>query len=137
MTLYAYIAIPFILVAINYIFWAIYMLIAQCKNPDIGGLRFITQILHNRVAITFGISMFLIYPQITSFLLQSTNCFRSLRDAPEDVEIEDEIIYRLRMSPDIICSDSKYWVHLLALIIPSLLFLNLVVPVWTIYHVKK
>lgn len=62
MTLYAYVAIPFVLLALNYIFWAIYMLIAQCKNPDIGGFKFITSILNNRVAISFGISMYLIYP---------------------------------------------------------------------------
>ena len=45
------------------------MQIAQCIYRDIGGFRFVCEILHNRVAIPYGICMEMIYPSITGFLL--------------------------------------------------------------------
>jgi len=73
--------------------------------------------------MTGGISLFLVWPQITGFLLQATSCFDSLS---KEGEI-DVMVSRLRMVPDVICYDSTYNFSLL-LIIVCLVMYNIVLP---------
>lgn len=59
-------------------------------------------------------------------MLQSTACFSSLSE-----EDGDEIILRLRMEPEVICSDSKYLAHL-GLIVPCIIIYNFIIPILAI-----
>ena len=43
------------------------MLIRQCIYRDIGGFRFVCEILHNRVAIPYSICMEMIYLRLQAF----------------------------------------------------------------------
>jgi len=132
-TLQIYSLMPFILLFGNFLVWGVYMWLSAACNPSIGGNRFLFKRLVNRASISIGICIWLIYPSITGFLLQSTNCFGSLStEGPED-----EIVYRLRIAPDVVCSDSKYVMHLLVFVIPGLILYNFVIPFLAIRKMNK
>lgn len=76
---------PFLLLFLNFAIWALYGYIAQKCYPRVSGNRFIIRRVFNRVALSFGISMWLIYPTITGFFLQCINCFGSLEDGEGDI----------------------------------------------------
>ena len=50
LTLEAYALLPLILLAINFMIWAVYMQAVSIYYPDIGGARFLCKRLNNRVA---------------------------------------------------------------------------------------
>ena len=127
-TLEMYALMPLILLILNFIYWFLQMVCGSICNPDDGGFRFVCRRLTNRVAVTFGILMFMIYPQVVHFLMQATMCFDSL----ETAEGKDVIVPRLRMNPEVICSDSQYTLHLYGLIMPGLLLYVIVIPVLAI-----
>ena len=100
-TLEMYALMPLILLILNFIYWFFNMCCGSICYSE-GGFRFVCRRLTNRVAVTYGIIMFMIYPQVVHFLMQATMCFDSLNTT----EGEDVIVPRLRMSPEVICSDS-------------------------------
>ncbi len=61
-TLYFYMLSPLMLLVINFLFWFIYAQVKACLNPDVGGHRFECSRLLNRVAMTVGICLFLVWP---------------------------------------------------------------------------
>lgn len=131
-TLYVYMLAPLIILVINFIVWFFYAQIKSCIEPEVGGHRFQCKRTINRVAMTGGISLFLVWPQITGFLLQATSCFDSL-SKEGDV---DEQVSRLRMVPDVICYDSTYNFSLL-LIIVCLVMYNIVLPLLVVRSMNK
>lgn len=46
-------------------------------------------------------------------------------------------VYRLRMSPDVLCSDSRYIVHLAAVILPGILLYVVVIPFLAIRRMNR
>ena len=133
LTLQIYTIMPFILLIANVIFWTLPMFYTAICNKQVGGNRSNCKQLINRVALSLGICLFLIYPSITGFLLQSTRCFQSIRGGTE----VDEVVQRLRVAPDIICSDSKFILHLFVFVLPGLLLYNVVIPILAICYMRK
>ena len=67
-TLWLYILMPVILALCNFLIWSIYMQVMACRQDDTGN-RYICKRLINRAALSTGISLYLIWPQVTGFLL--------------------------------------------------------------------
>ena len=97
---------------------------ADSKNKKLNWHR-----LTNRTAILSGLILFMIYPQIVELLLQSINCFPSiLEEGPYDT-----IVYRVRINPEIICTDEKYVLYYWAMFIPGILIYVLIVPIVAVF----
>ena len=98
------------------------------KNKKINWQR-----LKNRTAIVTGLTLFVVYPQIVELLLQSVNCFPSLEEAgPYDTPI-----MRVRVNPEIICTDEKYTLYYYAMFLPGILIYVFILPMAALYYMAK
>ena len=102
-----------------------------CRSDSTGN-RYICKRLINRAALSTGISLFLIWPQVTGFLLQSTSCFESIST---EEGTTDEPVQRLKIVPDVICYDDKYNISMVGVAV-ALLFYIFVIPAlaWRAMH---
>ena len=98
------------------------------KNKNINWQR-----LKNRTAIVTGLVLFMVYPQIVELLLQSVNCFPSL----EETGPYDTPIMRVRVNPEIICTDETYTLYYYAMFVPGILIYVFILPVVALYYMAK
>ena len=98
------------------------------KNKKINWQR-----LKNRTAIVTGLVLFMIYPQIVELLLQSINCFPSLEESGP----YDTVVYRVRVNPEIICTDEKYRLYLKTMFIPGILIYVFIIPIVAMVYMAK
>jgi len=89
-----------------------------------GDSKFECKMLVNNVAISFGISMFLVLPSINILLVQAFGCFPSLSDVEGT---KDVFVDRLLVSPDVVCEGTRYYLSAILAAV-FLITWNLVIP---------
>lgn len=129
------IVLPFIIFLINVFIWAVDSIITKfCAVPEDGEeVVFSRQTLYNKIFITFSMWIYLPYPMIVTYLLQSVNCYGSLREEGPF----DEPVQRLRVYPDIECTDEKYVQYFYFCFIPGILLYVFILPGYVINQMIK
>lgn len=129
------IALPVAIFFTNVVIWSIDGLITRlCSVPEAGEeIGFNRQRIFNKILITFSMWTYLPYPMIVTYLLQSVNCYGSLKtDGPFD-----EPVQRLRVFPNIECSDERYVQYFYFCFIPGILLYVFVLPGYVINQMIK
>ena len=128
---------PLLTLILFSVVWTIGTFIAKrCKPRDEDDEDMATisvKRLINRISIITGMCLFLIYPSICEILLQSLNCFPSLtEDGPGDT-----IVTRLRIYPNIMCTDDEYLNYRTFVFIPFLILYVIVIPVSALWYMQR
>lgn len=76
---YVMVALPVVIVLFNFTFWFVGTKIAKATGDKQTTTKLNWARLFNRIAILSGIMLYFCYPNIIELLMQSINCFPSLR----------------------------------------------------------
>ena len=128
---------PLLILILFTIVWTIGTYITKkCKQRDDDEdeiSRMSIKRLMNRISIITGMCLFLIYPSICEVLLQSLNCFPSLKEEGPG----DTIVTRLRIYPNIMCTDDEYLNYRMFVFIPFLILYVIVIPVGALFNMYR